>query len=229
MRYNAPDKLVFKDECVDYIFCAHLIEHLYFKELHKLFKEFDRVLKPGGILVISSPMLRNNFYNTFSHVKPYHPTIFNYYFYNDKIDVSYTPISRTYKLEELVYRYHTQVDMHNSTGSSIKIIDFIIQGFKWFFRALGIRKYTQSGYTIILRKGDNMHTKEKNSQSNLEDDSLVRGIYKNIDEAKKDLGLGEEKQHNIEGKIDCDGCHLWGECDHQSAYKINGRWCYENE
>jgi hypothetical protein len=31
----------------------------------------------------------------------------------------------------------------------------------------------------------------------------------------------------IEEKKDCTKCDDYGECDHQGAYKINGRWCWE--
>jgi len=154
IEYIAPNRMLFENESVDYIFCGHLIEHLDFKELYKLFKEFDRVLKNDGILVVSTPMLWNGFYGTLSHVKPYHPALFKDYFYTDdeNINPSYKPISRKYKLEELVYRYHTFVDIHNTMGSSIKAFDFLIQFSKYVLRALGIKKYTQTGYTIILRK-----------------------------------------------------------------------------
>lgn len=153
--YIAPNRLLFEDESIDYIFCGHLIEHLDFKELYKLFKEFDRILRPNGILVVNTPMMWSGFYGTFSHIKPYHPAGFKDYFYtelNTPLNPSYQPISRNYKLEELVYRYHTFVDIHNTTGSSIKVIDFLIQMSKYILRGLGIRKYTQNGYTIILRK-----------------------------------------------------------------------------
>lgn len=151
LNYIAPDKIPFDNESIDYIFCGHLIEHLDFKELYKLFKEFDRVLKVNGILVINSPMIWFGFYGVLDHVKPYHPKIFRDYFYGDE-NPSYPPISRNYKLEELVYRYHSFVDIHNTTGSSVKIIDFLIQVSKYILRVLGIKKYTQTGYTIILRK-----------------------------------------------------------------------------
>lgn len=154
-RYMAPDKIPFENESVDYVFCGHLIEHLDFKELYELFKEFDRVLVVGGILVINTPMMWNGFYGTLSHVKPYHPAVFTDYFYTKGEDKnpSYPPISRNYALEELVYRYHAFVDIHNTTGSTVKAIDFLIQMSKYVLRGLGIKKYTQSGYTIILRKG----------------------------------------------------------------------------
>lgn len=151
-EYIAPSRLPFEDKFVDYIFCGHLIEHFDFKELYILLKEFDRVLKIDGILVVSSPMLWDFFYGTFDHVKPYYPSVFESYFCSEDKIPSYPPISRTYKLEELVYRYHTFVDIHNTVGSSVKLIDLLIQATKYIFRALGIKKYTRSGYTIILRK-----------------------------------------------------------------------------
>jgi len=30
------------------------------------------------------------------------------------------------------------------------------------------------------------------------------------------------------GKINCNQCNLYGECDHQGAYQKDGKWCYEN-
>ncbi len=151
--YKAPDRLPFDDESVDYIFSAHLIEHLHYEELYELLKEFDRVLKSNGILVISSPTLWRGFYNNLDHVKPYHPMIFETYLCDlDSEDHSYNRISSNYKREELVYRYHTFVDIDNRVGSSIKPIDFLIQGLRFITRALGLKRYTQTGYTTILRK-----------------------------------------------------------------------------
>lgn len=149
-----PNNLPFENESIDYIFCGHLIEHLDFKELYKLFEEFDRVLKVDGIFVVSTPLLWKPFYGTLSHVKPYHPHIFENYFCSENEDEnpSYPPVSRTYKLEKLVYRYHTLVDIHNTTGSTIKAIDFLIQVSRYILRGLGIKKYTRTGYTIIIRK-----------------------------------------------------------------------------
>lgn len=154
MKYIVPEKMPFEKESVDFIFCGHLIEHLYFKQLYELLKEFDRVLKKDGILVVSTPMMWVGFFSNFDHVKPYHSSIFEVYFCDLMSgDASYEIISKDYKVEELVYRYFTHVDIHNKLGSPIKILDFVIQGLKYLSRALGIKKYKRTGYTIILRKG----------------------------------------------------------------------------
>ena len=154
LRYTAPERLPFEDKSVDYIFCGHLIEHLYFEQLYKLFKELDRVLKVDGILVVSTPLMWDEFFWNLDHVKPYGPSVFTIYFCGLKSgDASYELISKDYKVEELVYRYFTHVDVHNTVGSSIKMFDFLIQASRYISRELGIKKYTRSGYTIILRKG----------------------------------------------------------------------------
>lgn len=74
--YKAPNRLPFEKSSVDYIFCSHLIEHLYYNEFYQLLKEIDRVLKKNGIFVVISPLLGKKFYNNLSHIKPYNPGIF---------------------------------------------------------------------------------------------------------------------------------------------------------
>ena len=53
--------------------CAHLIEHLGYKEACKLASEITRVLKSKGYLVIRTPMLNKFFFNDPTHVRPYPP------------------------------------------------------------------------------------------------------------------------------------------------------------
>ena len=153
IEYIAPNRLPFENESVDYVFCSHLIEHFNFKELYKLFKEFDRVLKNNGILVVNTPLMWVGFYRTFDHVKPYPSLIFDVYFCGLKSgNSSYKPISKNYEIKELVYRYNTSVDISSKFGSNVKIFDFIIQSFRYVCKGFGIKKYIRTGYTIILRK-----------------------------------------------------------------------------
>lgn len=53
VQMDLNDPLPFKDECVDYIACIEGIEHL--ENPHHLIKEFSRILKKGGILLLSTP------------------------------------------------------------------------------------------------------------------------------------------------------------------------------
>ena len=153
--YRAPNVIPFDDKIVDFIYCSHLIEHLYPLELHKLLVEFNRVLKPGGIMVIRSPIFHFEFYNTIDHIKTYPPAVLSYFLCgDDTLDSSYEIISRDYEVVDLIYRYHTHLPDYNRMGSSNKIIDFIIQGAGRISRKLGIKRYKQSGYTMVLRKGE---------------------------------------------------------------------------
>tara|TARA_R110002020_G_scaffold404893_3_gene614927 strand:+ start:713 stop:1087 length:375 start_codon:yes stop_codon:yes gene_type:complete len=48
--------LPFEDNFFNLIHCSHVIEHLQPQVLYDTLKEFDRVLKDGGRIVISTPL-----------------------------------------------------------------------------------------------------------------------------------------------------------------------------
>jgi len=145
--------LQYNDSTVDFIFCSHLIEHLPPNDLYSFLNEIDRILAKDGILAISTPMMWKYFYNDIDHIKPYHPNVFLTYLTKNKIEnIYYETISFDYEVLELVYRFFTSIDMNNGYGSSIKFIDFIIQGSKMLLKKLQIHRYICNGYTLILRK-----------------------------------------------------------------------------
>lgn len=154
IHYKAPEKIPLGNKSVDFIYCSHMIEHLYFRDVYNLLKEFDRVLKLGGILVIRSPMPWFGFYGTFDHIKPYPPLTFTQYLCDIEYDSpSYSPISKYYEIKEIAYRYGSFTsNQDNRLGSSIKLFDFLIHGIGYIIRKFGIKRYRQTGYTAILEK-----------------------------------------------------------------------------
>lgn len=54
-------KLPFPDEYADEIHAIHLFEHIAFWEVNKVLKEWRRVLKPGGKLVLEMPDMEKCF------------------------------------------------------------------------------------------------------------------------------------------------------------------------
>lgn len=50
-------KLSYNDNSVDEIRAYHIIEHFNFKEAYDIIKEWYRVLKPGGLILIETPDL----------------------------------------------------------------------------------------------------------------------------------------------------------------------------
>lgn len=49
------DKLPFEDASLDEVLAIHLVEHFYSWEVPVLIKEWARVLRPGGLLVVELP------------------------------------------------------------------------------------------------------------------------------------------------------------------------------
>jgi SAM-dependent methyltransferase len=151
--YVAPDKLPFENESVDMIHTSHLIEYLAPSEMYNLMLEMNRVLTDGGYLVISAPLIWDNFYNDLGHCRPYNPLTFHKYFINLYRNNRLEKVSSSFEMQELVYRYH-QLPLDEGWSSSIPMVDFIITGIKRLLGKLGIRKLHKNGYTLILKKAD---------------------------------------------------------------------------
>jgi SAM-dependent methyltransferase len=68
-------------ESVDGIFSAHLVEHLPYETVIELLRRAYRALKPGGIIVLTTPNVQglfshlDMFYIHFGHVTFYHPRL----------------------------------------------------------------------------------------------------------------------------------------------------------
>ncbi len=72
-KVNDVRKLEFNDNEFEVINCHNVIEHLPIETAHALLKEGARVLKHGGLFILSTEMVTKKFWNTFGHVKPYPP------------------------------------------------------------------------------------------------------------------------------------------------------------
>ena len=67
--------LGFPSQCFDAVHAAELIEHLDPATAVRFLAESARVLKPGGVVYITTPG-EQYVWNTFSHIKPYPPIAF---------------------------------------------------------------------------------------------------------------------------------------------------------
>jgi predicted SAM-dependent methyltransferase len=56
-QIDATDLVDFADNSVDEIYASHLIEHFDFYQAQDVLREWNRALKPGGLLVIETPDL----------------------------------------------------------------------------------------------------------------------------------------------------------------------------
>lgn len=152
--YRCPDPLPFADGEVAYLHCSHMIEHLDSTQFMQFLRECDRVLVGGGVLVFSTPLLWDRFYEDLSHVKPYGPGVFSSYLCIGGDERSADPISLNYRVERLVYRLALRPYLADAgLGSRRLPVDLMVQAVKKAVSVLGFGRYERTGYTIVLRKG----------------------------------------------------------------------------
>jgi ubiquinone/menaquinone biosynthesis C-methylase UbiE len=149
--YFIPNTLPFGNGVVNFLHCSHVIEHLFPNDLYKFLKEVDRVLSDKGILVISSPMLRSEFYSDLSHIKPYNAEVFINYLCSNPSENTSNIISHNYSILGLEYRYGS-LNLNEGWGSNIVLFNFLIRCFKGLAYLCGFKKYIRNGYTLILKK-----------------------------------------------------------------------------
>lgn len=149
--YTAPNRLPFEDLSVAFVHCSHLIEHLGWQDLEELLREINRVLKIDGVIVISTPMLCDAFFGEFSHVRPYNPEAIETQMVSGTLNSSIRDFTNRFERLELVYRY-AELDPFEGFGSTSLLIDKIIQAGKWILRRFGIKRFTKTGYTLVLAK-----------------------------------------------------------------------------
>ena len=152
--YRVPERLPFDDQQVGFVHCSHLIEHLQPQELYSLLGEFTRVLCTQGVLAISSPTLREEFYTDLSHVRPYPPTVLDTY-----LAIPVDGLSSTrkhigqFRREALVYRYQ-KYPVFSKLGLRAESwpLDLIVLMLKKAATGIGIYRLATSGYTAVYRK-----------------------------------------------------------------------------
>lgn len=150
--YLAPDRLPFDDGTVDFIHISHLVDNLWVPDFYKFLLELNRVLRPGGHLVVSTPLLWANFYDDLSHTKPYNPYVFYKYFVHQGRHSRFNAIGNNYSIAELVYRYH-ELPFDEGWSSTAPLLDKIFISSRRVLSKLGIKRLRKNGYTLVLRKG----------------------------------------------------------------------------
>lgn len=150
VAYRAPERLPFDDKTVSFVHLSHIVEHLYYEDLYAFLQDLDRVLSPGGVIVFSTPLLWERFYDDMSHVKPYNPQVFINYLSSGRENASAGIISTEYSVREIVYRYRAVSG--GEWGSRYFIIDLFMRFFRILLSKLGFRRYVRNGYTLVLQK-----------------------------------------------------------------------------
>src|SRR6186713_1245908 len=151
--YLAPDAFPFEDSSVDFIHMSHLIDNLWIQDFYKFLLELNRVLKPGGILVVSTPLLWPNFYDDLSHTKPYNPYVFYKYFVQQARNNRFEKIQSIYSVENLIYLYY-ELPLDEGWSSTSPALDSLFISSRRILRKLGIKRLKKNGYTLVLKKSN---------------------------------------------------------------------------
>lgn len=145
--------LPFENNSFDIIHCSHVVEHLEPQVLYDTLKEIDRCLKKNGYLIISAPLLWNNFYDDLSHFKPYNPYIFiKYLVQEEETSPTRKKISSQYSIEKLQYRYRELSMLENIYNINNNLIIKVMFKLHNLFYRFGLRKYIKNGFTLVLIK-----------------------------------------------------------------------------
>jgi len=152
LEYSLPDKMPFTDRSVSFVHLSHIVEHLYPNELYAAIKEIDRVLKPDGLLVISTPLMWDRFWDDLSHIRPYSPVVFRNYLVTGRDNATGSIISTNYEEIDFTYRYRATELVQISSQYFFFYTFFKL--LNRFLTLLGFRRYIKNGYTIVLQKGE---------------------------------------------------------------------------
>ncbi|MHC4790346.1 MAG: class I SAM-dependent methyltransferase [Planctomycetota bacterium] len=146
----------FEDETFDGIRCSHIIEHFPPHEAYQVLKETARVLKPGGIIIIQSPLLSPQFYDDITHVRPYPPNaILSVFRRPQVIQQSFEETPYRFKLLKLEWRYASlfyPVSIEPAYNPSKLKIFLFFKILSLILYKLKIHSWKKNGYTLVLRK-----------------------------------------------------------------------------
>ncbi|MDT0688341.1 class I SAM-dependent methyltransferase [Salegentibacter sp. F188] len=149
--YGKLPLLPFEKDFFDLIHLSHVIEHLQPEDAYKTLEEMGRCCKPGGKIVISTPLFWDGFYDDLSHIKPYNPLVIEKYLGGaKKKNLTRTEITDQFKLLRLEYRYRENFPEWDLYKSS-QLIKYLLKLIT-FLRRKFYKKYSRTGYTIVLEK-----------------------------------------------------------------------------
>lgn len=153
-------KLPFKKGEFDGIFCGHVIEHLYPEQALSMLYEFDRILKPGGVIVMKTPLMYGRFYNDLTHIRPYPPeSIMDYLMVTNQESTQRTADRKitNFRITNLFFRYdflyYPQLEPARINDQMTRKIVTLAKIISVVLYRIGIQNYfVKNGYTIVLEK-----------------------------------------------------------------------------
>ncbi len=138
--------LPYPSESFDIVHCSHVIEHFKYPEISQVLDQLHRITKPGGYIIIRSPLMHPDFYLDIDHVRPYPPeTILNYFKNRQQQKVG----KGNLKVVTCWYRKQNY-KIFNNCNSNIKYFINMVLAFLWTYIKFPFSK--KNGYILIVQK-----------------------------------------------------------------------------
>lgn len=132
----------------DVMIMAHIIEHFAPADLLAFMEKYLTRLKPGGHLLIATPLMSNYFYDDFDHIKPYQPAGFMMVFGGSGAQVQYYARNRLDLVDLWFRRGPLRPAFHR--GMYLRTPS---RYFWWLLAALGVLAFRLSGGLIGRKDG----------------------------------------------------------------------------
>jgi SAM-dependent methyltransferase len=98
-----PEEFAQQQGVFDLVLMSHIVEHFTPSELVAFMDVYLDRLRPGGHLLIATPLASSNFYDDFDHVRPYQPIGLLMVFGGDEAQVQYYARNRI-ELRDIWFR-----------------------------------------------------------------------------------------------------------------------------
>lgn len=136
VKEGSATSIPYQDSFFDVVHCSNIIEHLTPNDAQTMFREIKRVLKPGGKIILITPMPKT-VWNTFGHIKPYPPMAIRKLF--REISLEAFDSVRGLKIENVFYY---------GTWSAHKVL-FMISS-----TIAQITPFLRGSYLMVIRKDE---------------------------------------------------------------------------
>ncbi|MFN7172472.1 MAG: class I SAM-dependent methyltransferase [Fimbriimonadaceae bacterium] len=143
--------LPFEDETFDGVHCSHVIQNFSPNEAAQLMREFGRVLKPNGLLVISTMNWFPRFFRHPEFSRPYPPDAITRYFVQQKRDSSPTHDNMPYfEQVSIWFRRQPLIEFHSFRSHKARRVCSALNRlqYRFFLR----RYWSFDAYTMCLKK-----------------------------------------------------------------------------
>lgn len=138
--------LPYPAESFDIVHCSHVIEHFKYPEIVQVLEQLYSTIRPGGYIIIRSPLMHPGFYLDIDHVRPYPPeTILNYFKNQQQQKVG------TGNLKVIACWYRREnCKIYNVGSSKIKYFINAFLALSWLYIRFPFAR--KNGYVLILQK-----------------------------------------------------------------------------